>query len=397
MTTSTAARLSFINILVVILIAGNLRAPITSVGPILKEILLDLNLNAVQGSLLTSIPLFVFASCSIVVSRIASRVTITSILLFSAIILLAGLCFRIYGTSVMLFIGSLFIGLGICIGNVVTPVFIKRNFPQHVGLLTGIFSVAMTVLAALASGVSVSIAAFRDSGWKASLGIWIFWSVLTITGILIKILSERRAATPVDQKAISSNFSVIRSKMAWFISIFMGLQSFLYFTIIALLPTILQHYGMDESSTGIVLTVLQLTMIPVMFLCPIVATKMKNQRPLIHLICACMLIGIILLNTYHTVLIYVAAVLIGITFGLAFSLSVVFFSLKTRTLEGTVKISGKAQSTGYFIAAFGPLLFGFLHNYDTTWIASFVLLVVVTIVMWMTGLKAAQEKFVEDY
>ncbi len=332
MTTSTAARLSFINILVVILIAGNLRAPITSVGPILKEILLDLNLNAVQGSLLTSIPLFVFASCSIVVSRIASRVTITSILLFSAIILLAGLCFRIYGTSVMLFIGSLFIGLGICIGNVVTPVFIKRNFPQHVGLLTGIFSVAMTVLAALASGVSVSIAAFRDSGWKASLGIWIFWSVLTITGILIKILSERRAATPVDQQASISNFSVIRSKMAWFISIFMGLQSFLYFTIIALLPTILQHYGMDESSTGIVLTVLQLTMIPVMFLCPIVATKMKNQRPLIHLICACMLIGIILLNTYHTVLIYVAAVLIGITFGLAFSLSVVFVSLKTRTL-----------------------------------------------------------------
>ena len=59
-------------------------------------------------------------------------------------------------------------------------------------------------------------------------------------------------------------------------------------------------------------------------------------------------------------------VIIGISNGLSFSLSILFFSTRTKSSINAVKISGMAQSVGYLIAAFGPPLFGKLHDWDTS-------------------------------
>lgn len=388
--------LLIINILVVILISGNLRSPIISVAPVLGDIKAAMKLDSFQVSLLTSIPLFMFATCSVLVSRFSHQFSISRFLLYSLIILSFGLFLRITGSVWMLFLGSVFIGLGICIGNVVTPGYIKNNFPKQIGLMTGIFAVAMNLTAALASGFSVKIGEWTGFGWRGSLGIWLVIAGLGLFVLVLELIFNKKNPDQAKSSLSSSDFNMFRSAQAWNISIFMGLQSLFYYCMVAWLPSFLTDYHMQGDSTGWVLFMIQITMIPVTFCSPIIAHKMKDQRILIVLICVLMMASTMMFAGLKSQWIYVNAVIIGISNGLSFSLSILFFSTRTKNSANAVKISGMAQSVGYLIAAFGPPVFGKLHDWDPSWKSSFYFLSIAVALMFYFGMKAARNRYVED-
>ncbi|REC45314.1 MFS transporter [Chryseobacterium pennipullorum] len=385
-----------INVLVVVLISSNLRSPIVAVAPVLNEVRDALKLDNFQVSMLTSIPLFMFAICSVMVSRFSSKFGISKLLLYSLIILSFGLFLRITGTLSGLFLGSLFIGLGICIGNVVTPGYVKNNFPKQIGLMTGIFAVSMNLTAALASGFSVRIGEWTGFGWRGSLGIWLVIAALGFLVLVTELLFNRKNRDQVKVALSTSGFNMFRSAQAWNISIFMGLQSLFYYCLVAWLPSFLADYHMQGESSGWVLFVIQITMIPVTFCCPIIASKMKDQKGMIVLVCTLMLVSTLMFVVLKSELIYLNAVIIGIANGLSFSLSILFFSTRTKSSINAVKISGMAQSVGYLIAAFGPPVFGKLHDWDISWNASFYFLSTAVLLMFYFGMKAARNKHVED-
>ena len=390
--------LTWLSIAVIILVGGGLRSPITAVSPVLGDILSELHLNNLQGSLLTSIPLIVFATCSVLVSKVAVRLNIHYSMIYSLIFLLLGLYLRVTGSVAMLFTGSFLIGLGICIGNVTTPVYIKNHFPNHVGLYTGVFTVAMNLIAALASGFSIAIGKWTQLDWKGSLGIWIIWVLLALTAVGIQSIGMKKKQTiQPSVKPTKNSFNVFRSKQAWHISIFMGLQSLVYYCLMSLLPMVLNDYGMSKDDTGFVLLVIQLAMLPVVFISPIIASKLQDQKWMIFAVGVFMFTGMSMLIYFKAAFIYLTAILIGVSGGLAFSLSILFFSLKSKTTEGTMKISGKAQSVGYLIAAFGPPIFGKLHDFDKSWQTSFYFLLVMILIMTFFGRQAAKSRFIEDY
>ncbi|MCT2563882.1 CynX/NimT family MFS transporter [Chryseobacterium herbae] len=388
--------LMLINVLVVILVSSNLRSPIISVSPVLSDIRNALKLDSFQVSLLTSIPLFMFATCSVLVSRFSHKFSISRFLMYSLIILSFGLFLRITGSLWMLFAGSVFIGLGICIGNVVTPGYIKNNFPKQIGLMTGIFAVSMNLTAALASGFSVRIGEWTGFGWRGSLGIWLVIAALGLLVLILELIFNKK--NPGQSKAALkiSDFNMFKSSQAWNISIFMGLQSLFYYCMMAWLPSFLTDYNMQGESTGWVLFVIQITMIPVTFCAPIIAGKMKDQRILIVLICVLMFGSTMMFVWLQSQWIYANAIIIGLSNGLSFSLSILFFSTRTKNSANAVKISGMAQSVGYLIAAFGPPVFGKLHDWDTSWKSSFYFLSFAVILMFYFGMKAARNRCVED-
>lgn len=390
--------LSILSVIVVILIAGGLRSPMTAVSPVLNEILSEFGLSTLKGSLLTSIPLIVFASCSVLISRIGIKTNINYSLIYSLIFLSLGLYIRVYSGSLFLFFGSFLIGLGICIGNVMTPAYIKKIFPNKVGVMTGVFAVAMNLIAAIASGMSITIGEWTELGWRGSLGIWTFWGLLALLAISLETIigNKNKIAEQKKTEQKKSTFNVFRSKQAWNISVFMGIQSLVYYCLVALLPTVLIDYGMQEAETGIVLSVIQLAMLPIMFISPVIATKMKNQKLMIYIVGILMFAGIAMLTLLKAEYIYVTATLIGMASGLAFSLSILFFSLKSKTMDGTIKISGKAQSIGYLIAAFGPPIFGMLHDWDMSWKSSLYFLLIMICIMTVFGLRAARPHYIED-
>lgn len=385
-----------INVLVLILVSSNLRSPITSVGPVLNQISNSLHLDNLQSSMLTSIPLLMFASCSVLVSRFSHRFSINRFLLYALIILSFGLFMRVFGSVWTLFTGSIFIGLGVCIGNVITPGYIKNNFPKQIGLMTGIFAVSMNLTAALASGYSVSLGEWTGYGWRGSLGVWLVIALLALFVVILELLLNKSRIKQAGNSLVKSNFNMFKSAQAWNISIFMGLQSLVYYSLISWLPAVLGDYGMQGNGPGWVLFIIQISMIPITFVGPVIASKMKNQKAMIVFISVLMLASILMFAWLKSEWIYATAVLLGLSNGLSFSLSILFFSLRTKSSANAIKISGMAQSVGYLIAAFGPAVFGKLHDYDTSWKLSFYFLGISVIVMFYFGIKAARRKFVED-
>ncbi len=388
--------LMIINVLVVILISSNLRSPIVAVAPVLGDVRDALNLDNFQVSLLTSIPLFMFAACSVLVSRFSNTFGISKLLMYSVVILSFGLFLRISGSLWLLFLGSLFIGLGICIGNVVTPGYVKNNFPKQIGLMTGIFAVSMNLTAALASGFSVKIGEWTGFGWRGSLGIWLVIAVLGLLVLILELIFNKKNVDQPKTALSTSDFNMFKSSQAWNISIFMGLQSLFYYCMVAWLPSFLGDYHMQGESSGWVLFVIQITMIPMTFCCPIIASKMKDQRIMILFICALMFGSTMMFVFLKSQWIYVNAVIIGISNGLSFSLSILFFSTRTKSSINAVKISGMAQSVGYLIAAFGPPVFGKLHDWDISWNSSFYFLSAAVLLMFFFGMRAARNRYVED-
>lgn len=385
-----------INILVLVLVSSNLRSPITSVGPVLNQISSELHLDNFQSSMLTSIPLLMFASCSVLVSKFSRRLSIARFLLYALIFLIFGLFMRVFGSVSTLFVGSVFIGLGICIGNVVTPGCIKNNFPKQIGLMTGIFAVSMNLTAALASGYSVSLGEWTGCGWRGSLGIWLVIALLALFVVILELFLNKSSLQQVGKSLAKSDFNMFKSKQAWNISIFMGLQSLVYYSLISWLPAVLGDYGMYGNEPGWVLFIIQVSMIPITFVGPIIASKMKNQKAMIVFICVLMITSILMFAWLKAEWIYLTAVLLGLSNGLSFSLSILFFSLRTQSSANAIKISGMAQSVGYLIAAFGPAIFGKLHDFDVSWEWSFYFLALSIIMMFYFGMKAARRKSVEE-
>src|SRR5690606_2893948 len=164
----------------IVLLATNLRAPITSVGPVVPQIQDALRLSNTLAGLITTIPLLAFALLSPIAPKLAEKWNI-EIVLWAAIWAIGlGLFVRASSTAFLLFSGAALVGCGIAFGNVLVPPFIKQRFPQKIGLVTGIYSVAMNITASLASGFSIAIGHWTGMGWKGSIGVWLVFSLIAI-------------------------------------------------------------------------------------------------------------------------------------------------------------------------------------------------------------------------
>lgn len=375
----------------IILIAANLRAPITSVGPVIPEMTDDLHLTPAMVGLVTAIPLICFSLFSTFMPRLSRMVGLEKILLWSLLLLALGLFIRSGGNMVLLFLGSAFIGIAITIGNVLMPAFIKKKFPDKIGLVTGIYLVSMNLTSALAVGYSIGIGKIGGLGWRGSIGIWGVTALIAFFAWLPLAEKKKLTSAPTDTKTIHAMW---KSRLAWQISLFMGLQSLIFYVFAAWLPAILQSWGMSADRAGWMLSYVQMGQVPMMLIGPLLAGRMKNQTVLIWLTFVLLLAGLIAVAVWKTEFIIGAVVLIGVSLGLAFALAMMFFILRTQSVSESAALSGMSQSVGYFVAACGPPFFGVLYGWTHSWQLPFLLLLIAAAVLFFTGLYAAKERYV---
>src|SRR5699024_9646402 len=136
----------------VIVIAANLRAPLTSVGPLISFIREDLVITHALAGVLTTLPLLAFALLSPFAPKIVNWIGMEKTIFISLLILLIGIITRSLSGVLLLFFGTFLIGLAIAIGNVLLPAFIKYNFPLKIGIMTGLYSVSLNLFGGFGSG-----------------------------------------------------------------------------------------------------------------------------------------------------------------------------------------------------------------------------------------------------
>ena len=379
----------------IILVGANLRAPLTSVGSLIPMIRDDLAISHALAGTITTLPLLAFAFLSPFAPKIAQRIGMERTIFLSLLVLLTGIISRsLFGTS-FLFVGTVLIGLAIAFGNVLMPGFIKINFPFKVGLVMGCYSVCMNIFGALGSGLSVPISSIRGIGWKGSLAVW---AALTCIAILFWLpqISKQKEQINTHHTPSKKNGSVWHSPLAWCITLFMGLQSLIFYTLITWLPDILQLHGYSANAAGWMLFLMQFALIPITFIIPIVAERMKNQKMLGGLTAVCFIVGISAILSGHQSLIPVAVIMIGMASGSAFSLSMMFFSLRTTDGQQATEMSGMAQSIGYLLAAIGPTLFGALHDISGGWSIPLIMLIGLACVIFVVAVAAGRDKIVGE-
>lgn len=378
-------------ILGVVFLAFNLRAPLTAVGPVLGDITRDLDLSNTSAGLLTTIPLLAFAFLSTFLPRFSKKLGMENILLLSMLILIAGLIIRPLGNLSFLFLGAGLIGIAITIGNVIMPAYIKKYFPNSTGLMTGVYSVSMNLSAALAAGFSISLGSITNLGWKGSIGIWVILALFTLI-IWLPLAKGNKNQKDVDVLITPSSSSIWKSRLSWQIALFMGLQSFIYYCIITWWPEMLQFWGISAEKAGWIVSYVQLAQLPATFVVPIIANRMKNQKPLISILGSLILISLLLIIIFKAKFIILACILLGASTGGSFSLAMMFFVLRTDNALDAAALSGMSQSVGYLLAATGPPLFGFIYQVSKGWEWSLLLLFVVGVCLIITGFNAAKNK-----
>jgi CP family cyanate transporter-like MFS transporter len=369
----------------IILIAVNLRGAVTGVGPLVGDIRSSTHLSSALTGMLTSLPLVAFGILSPLVPRLSARFGMEFTLFVSLIVLTLGIFIRSIPFVTTLFLGTILIGMGIAIGNVLLPSLIKRDFPDRVGFMTGMYSFVMSIFASLASGLSVPLAHGMGLGWNGAL---LCWAVLSVLACIVWIPQLRQRNVPLIRR---SKESLWRSGLAWQVTLFMGLQSVLFYIGVAWLPEVLTDKGMSVEAAGWMLSLMVLFTVPSTFVVAILAGQKPSQRWIV-IVCAILsLIGYGGLLIFGATLALLWMIFIGISSGSSLGLALILFNLRTNNAQQAAELSGMAQCIGYLLAAIGPILFGYLHDVTHSWQMPLITLLVATVLLLVVGLGAGRD------
>ncbi|KEO73105.1 CynX/NimT family MFS transporter [Anditalea andensis] len=352
-------------ILGIIIISFNLRPSITAVGPLLPLIREDLDLSNAWAGFLTTLPLLTFATFSLFSSAIGRKLGNARAILLGMVIIGLGTLIRVMGGTFFLFFGTALTGIGIVIGNVLLIPFIKVKLPHKIGLMTSMYTTGMTLMAAVASGVSIPLAKIPAFGWRGSL---LFWMLLILMGILFWLPQIKKHKIPVLTGAETDiPVNIWKSRLAWQVSIFMGVQSLIFFSLITWLPDMLMDRNFTASQSGYILSGIQIVGLGGSFLAPLIAVKFKDQVVLGALLGIGYLLGFTALFFESKIILYSGLTVIGLCLGSSISLAYTLIGLRTYSDKTTASLSGMAQSIGYFLAAIGPLIIGILIDIFADW------------------------------
>ncbi|MBX3519728.1 MAG: MFS transporter [Xanthobacteraceae bacterium] len=387
---ATASR--FLLVAVIFLISLNLRPAITGVGPLLEFIRTDTGLSAVLAGVLTSIPLAAFAFMSPWAAAIGGKLGMERAIFVALIVLAAGTLLRSVPSLFMLYAGSILLAAAIAVGNVLVPALIKRDFPDKVGLMTSVYATTLASFASLSSGVAVPFAQILPGGWRGSLAVWFVPAVITA---LILLPELRKATKPLASPGAKAEQSVWRSKLGWNVTLFMGLQSMSFYTVLSWLSSILQDQGYAPVAAGWITALFPALGIPVGLVFPAIVARFRDQRALSVFWSTAMLAGYIGMILWPQFIV-VWVIISGIALGFCFPLALAFFAMRAADARQAAALSGMAQSVGYGIAAAGPVLFGALHDWAHGWIAALWMLVICAGAQAFVGWHAGRKGHVGD-
>jgi CP family cyanate transporter-like MFS transporter len=183
-----------------------------------------------------------------------------------------------------------------------------------------------------------------------------------------------------------------RSPLAWQLTVFFGLQSLSFYAVLGWLPSMYRDFGASPALAGFLLSLSGLVQIPVSLVLPGLASRAWNQVG--YAVGATIVIGIglagVLLAPMAAPYLWVS--LVGMGQGACFALGLNLFVLRTRRVIDTARVSAMAQSVGYTLCAFGPLLVGVLHQVSGSWTPPLVLLLALLVPQLVCGALAGRDR-----
>ncbi|MEV7418081.1 MFS transporter [Streptomyces sp. NPDC089919] len=387
-------------VVAIVLAALNLRPAITSLGALLEETRTGLGMSGTVAGLLTSMPALCFAVFGVTAPRLSRRFGPAAVVCAGMAAIAAGMLLRPFASGTLGFLAASALSLaGIALTNVLLPVIVKRWFPGRVGTMTGLYSMALAVGTSLAAAATVPMTQALGGSWRTGL---LIWAVLALAAVLPWLLVAREARR--DRAAAGSQGAptapdagprVARSRTAWALGGYFGLQATGAYVTMGWMPQIFRDAGVSASTAGVLLAVTMVMGVPLAFVIPRLAGAVRNQGVIV------LGLGLFGLTGYAGLYLapaggaWVWAVLLGVS-NCAFPLAITMIGLRARSAAGVAKLSAFAQSTGYLISLPGPLLIGILYQHTGGWDLPLALMAGLMLPQMVVGWLAGRDRTIED-
>ncbi|MFF2655224.1 CynX/NimT family MFS transporter [Streptomyces sp. NPDC058045] len=388
----------------IVLAAVNLRPAITSLGALLEEVRTGLGMSGTVAGVLTSVPPLCFAIFGVMAPRLARRFGPGAVVCAGMAAIAAGLALRPFTGSTAGFLAASGLALmGIAVSNVLMPVIVNRYFPDRVGSMTGLYSMALAFGTSVAAATTVPMTAALGGSWRTGLAVWAFLGVAAVLPWL-PMLRERsadgarrsggaRAESGVE--AAAARMRISGSRTAWALGVFFGLQATSAYVTMGWMAQIFRDAGVSASMAGLLLAATMVLGVPLGFVIPRVATRLPQQGPMVVVLGLCGLAGYAGLYLAPAAGAWAWALLLGVS-NCAFPLALTMVGMRARTGAGVAKLSAFAQSTGYLISIPGPLLVGVLYQHSGGWGLPIALMAMLMVPQIVVGVFAGRKRTVED-
>ncbi|QXI54564.1 CynX/NimT family MFS transporter [Pseudomonas alvandae] len=345
-----------------ILVALNLRPALSSMAPLLSEVSKSLGLSAAQAGLLTTLPVLCLGLFAPLAPVLARRFGAERVVLGILLTLAGGIVLRSSFGQIGLFAGSILAGASIGIIGVLLPGIVKRDFAKQAGTMTGVYTMALCLGAAMAAGATVPLSEQLGENWALGLGFWVVPALLAAVFWLPQV-GQKHGAHQVAYRVRG----LLRDPLAWQVTLYMGLQSSLAYIVFGWLPSILIGRGLSPTEAGLVLSGSVIVQLISSLSAPWLATRGKDQRLAIVIVMLMTLGG--LFGCLYAPIdgLWGWAILLGLGQGATFSLALTLIVLRSRDAHVAANLSGMAQGFGYTLASLGPFAVGVVHDLTGGW------------------------------
>ncbi|MFI1471703.1 CynX/NimT family MFS transporter [Streptomyces wuyuanensis] len=387
-----------------VLAALNLRPAITSLGALLEEVQNGLHMSGSVAGVLTSVPPLCFAAFGLAAPRLARRFGPAAVVCAGMVAITAGLAIRPFAGGTPTFLAASALALmGIAVSNVLMPVIVKRWFPDRLGSVTGLYSMALSLGTAVAAAATVPMTQALGGSWRTGLAVW---AALAATAVLpwIPLFRDRgtEATGPTATGTRGTGTTaqtpaprIARSRTAWALACFFGLQATGAYITMGWMPQIFRDAGVPAGTAGVLLAVTMVMGVPLAFVIPRLAARLRTQGPIVLALGLCGLTGYTGLFLAPAAGAWAWALLLGIS-NCAFPLALTMIGMRSRTGAGVVRLSAFAQSTGYLISIPGPLLVGVLYQHSGGWDLPLALMAGLMVPQVAAGVLAGRDRTIED-
>ena len=356
----------------------NLRPGISSIAPVLESIRGELGMNAAVASLLTSIPVLCMGFFSPLAVKIAARIGIERVIAWSLVLISGGTMLRlvVHSTAILL-ATSVLAGLGIAAMGPLLSGFIRRHFPRNIPMMIAVYSMALSLGAALGSSLSVPLQMAAHS-WRMSLA---FWAMLAVAAapVWYAVVRQREEAPEGAADPAQTAKLPWGSKRAWLLTLHFGLMAFVFYSLMAWLSPITESLGYSRLYAGNVLTIFAVVQIPSSWVLQLLLKRVPSR--LLWLLTASLLQLIGLLLILCTMVPWLAAVLLGFGSGMLFALGTLLPIDAASGPQEASSLAAMTQSAGYIIGALGPILLGWFNDMTQQFSLAILLLIFVTVIL----------------
>ncbi|MFU8765808.1 MAG: MFS transporter [Haliea sp.] len=348
-------------VVLLVLVGLNLRPALSSLAPLLARVQAETGLSAAAIGALTTLPVLCLGLFAPLAPWLSRRIGIERTLSLALLLLAAALALRASASLWPLFAGTALVGAAIGIAGTVLPVLVKRDLPRGADVMTGVYTMALCLGGALGAGLSIPLAEWLGS-WQRSLGSWSLLALLAL--ICWRLSAPQPVPDRMARQQSKPGRGLLRSPLAWQVTLLMGSQSSLAYIVFGWLPVLLQRRGVGEAEAGLLLGASVFVQLFSALAAPWLARLGRDQRPALVGLLLLIGIGFYCLLQGAASLRWPGVVALGLGQGGSFSLALTLLVLRSANPAVAGQLSGMTQGIGYCLAALGPLAVGLMLQFN---------------------------------